>query len=110
MMMVDGDATSFFFSLIAIISYSYILSHNISLIPHPPPHFFFFYSFFFFFFFFLFFFFFFFLFCFFFFFFFCFVFFVFLFGFSDYLVRDFYLYANILHRNFLRFTPQLPPL
>ena len=29
----------------------------------------------------------------------------FLFGVSDYLVHDWYLYANILHRNFLRFTP-----
>ena len=30
-----------------------------------------------------------------------------LFGVSDYSVRDKYLHANILHRNFLRFTP--PP-
>ena len=31
-----------------------------------------------------------------------------LFGVSDYSVRDYYLYATILHRNFLRFTPPPP--
>ena len=32
-----------------------------------------------------------------------------LFGVSDYSVHDLYLYANILHRNFLRFTTQCLP-
>ena len=35
--------------------------------------------------------------------------FLFLFEVSDYSVNEYYLYANILHRNFLRFTPLPPP-